>query len=1781
MTEPVRRYSRVATGGCKSGKALEAFSPALAGVPTRPRALDAVGKARRTVYNQPSGPAAQRPSGPAAQRPSGMTCARREAGALRPAPSAPAASSRPDPRPGRTRARLSRLLPALAVLLGAVFALTTAPALAQSFWSATLTVATVPDGVGCSGSKGSTPCSTQLTDDDFSIGSTEFSFTRIRDFHDENQDRLEISFDEQIQSPPQDLKFCIGTTAYDFPDAAFREHAWTADAGWSAGDTVSLSVATSCSQPPAAPTGLTAPAGDGRLDLAWTAPSGTVTGYDVHYTTSTTVNLDADLATDSDPATGWVDAGHTGTTASHSITGLTNGLQHRLRVRAANAAGASGWLSGYGEPRRAMWTVTLSATPNPVAEGASVTVTATVSQPITGGAVARIPLTVSDGTAEPGDRGSVAEIRIRRNDTAGSAMISTAHDADSDDETFTVAIDTANLPPALAAGSPSSVEIEIRDDEGSSPLPTLVSQVCPASGRVWSATMTAGEVTTNNAERFLGYLRSHPSLSDTGALTRPRFAYRNAAFYGIERIFRVVSTESDTNGNLAVRLDKAYTDGIAATLALHAGGQVFRFADAVQGPDKRTLTWRAAGLDWMANEQVGLCLTDTVVTLSYNDPVYEGRELRLTATVPHPLTDAVTIPVHIADSQTGQGTTLDDGFAGIRIPADAASGTATILMPHDEDTVDESYRVGLGTREFQEDNRVRYGELPAPLVAGNPTSLHVTVYDDDEAVLPAEATLRALRNPVAEGLRAQVRLALSHALDADVTIPLAVTRGTSEDGDHGTLEGIEVPAGEVYGYAHIWTAKDADTGDETFTVALDAANLPAGVKLGSPAKVEVTITDDGEAREPPAGTPTVSLYAHPNPVEEGSKVGVRARLSSLLADDVTIPLVVTGDTSEAGDHGTLASITIPFGFLEAIGEITTKVDADTDDETFTVALDTANLPDGVAAAGEGSVFGGPSATVTIADDGASGQSVQGSSVSAQTDRPPVAVHRYAALIAQMYEWRNDPQWRMYRAHTARWDRALLAFGETVSDASLTPMTAAEAQAFADRGWTRWVEVAEALRQIESGGVRAAAPTPVVTIAAGEEAVTESALVVFTVTAAPAPVSDLDVAVTVGQEGAFVYDWALGAYTVTIPAGETSETLEVLTVDDAEDEPDGAVVVTLSSGAGYALGAAKRVRVAVADDDVAPPGIVTKRAIAREGADDAVTFTVRLDRAASGRVTVDYATADGAGVWASTAPARAGADYTATSGTLAFAAGETSKTVSVPVIDDAVDEGTEYFLLRFSNPQGATLAAGERETQGLIRNSDPVPAGWHARFGRTAAAQAVDAVRGRLGADRSPGLSGRFAGQPLLQPDAGAAHRDEGGAEGTALASRSLPDLPEDGVLAFRALLADGGDDGAEVRSLTEDDVLLGTSFIMTRDAGNGVSVGVWGRAARSGFAGRDGETSVEGEVTGVLLGADRKRRGTLLGLMATRIRGTGTYDGESSGAIDARLTGLVPYAGLDGGQGLSLWGAAGAGRGEMTLTPDDGGEPSGTDLGWSMAAAGAEGALAGLAGADLGWHGDALWTRTASDAAAGLAATSGETTRLRLGLTAAWARTLASGATLGPRLEIGLRHDGGGAETGLGLEVGGGIAFADAARGLSLSLDARTLALHEDGRFRNWGLGLGLAWDPRPETRRGWSVTAFRNLGGATSGGVDALLGPEAFPGLSGTEAEGGWSLEAARGTARGNGMVGSPYGRASGSGESGSLRLGWRVEPDADHAADASVDVWAEPGTDGNEAGAGLQWRW
>ena len=80
------------------------------------------------------------------------------------------------------------------------------------------------------------------------------------------------------------------------------------------------------------------------------------------------------------------------------------------------------------------------------------------------------------------------------------------------------------------------------------------------------------------------------------------------------------------------------------------------------------------------------------------------------------------------------------------------------------------------------------------------------------------------------------------------------------------------------------------------------------------------------------------------------------------------------------------------------------------------------------------------------------------------------------------------------------------------------------------------------------------------------------------------------------------------------------------------------------------------------------------------------FTIALSNPVGDEVTVNYATADGI--------AAAGSDYQPVSGTLVFASGETTKTVTVPILGDTADEPDETFFLNLSSPLNATLARGQ-------------------------------------------------------------------------------------------------------------------------------------------------------------------------------------------------------------------------------------------------------------------------------------------------------------------------------------------------------------------------------------------------------------------------------------------------------------------------------------------------------
>ena len=424
-------------------------------------------------------------------------------------------------------------------------------------------------------------------------------------------------------------------------------------------------------------------------------------------------------------------------------------------------------------------------------------------------------------------------------------------------------------------------------------------------------------------------------------------------------------------------------------------------------------------------------------------------------------------------------------------------------------------------------------------------------------------------------------------------------------------------------------------------------------------------------------------------------------------------------------------------------------------------------------------------------------------------------------------------------------------------------------------------------------------------------------------------------------------------------------------------------------------------------------------------------------------------------------------------------------------------------VRATNDEGVGpwSAFGTGSTAAIPDRTAPV-ASWLPRFGRTVSEQVVEAAQARMAATPVAGLAGQLAGQTI------AIAPGRGSAEARADAEADFAALGES---FFGA-----GDSAAashySSRALTGRDFLTGSAFALTGHSGDSAAT-LWGRGAVTSFDGRDGSLSLDGEVVSGMLGIDWRNGERSGGLMLSRSRGEGDYRSSAAGGaasddgrISATLTGLYPWLGHRVNDRLTLWGVAGYGRGTLTLTPA-GEDALSAGIGLTMGSVGARGRLgAGAEGMVLAWEADALALRTTSDAASGaegrLDATSSGVTRVRLGLTGSRRFRLGSGAALTPGLEVGLRHDGGDAETGFGTDIGVSLDFADPARGITAAVSARGLLDHAAQGFRERGLSATLTWDQRPGSDLGWSLSLGHGVGAATEGGAASLLARQSLAGL-------------------------------------------------------------------------------
>ncbi|MBD2620888.1 endo-1,3-1,4-beta-glycanase ExsH [Microcystis flos-aquae FACHB-1344] len=221
----------------------------------------------------------------------------------------------------------------------------------------------------------------------------------------------------------------------------------------------------------------------------------------------------------------------------------------------------------------------------------------------------------------------------------------------------------------------------------------------------------------------------------------------------------------------------------------------------------------------------------------------------------------------------------------------------------------------------------------------------------------------------------------------------------------------------------------------------------------------------------------------------------------------------------------------------------------------------------------------------------------------------------------------------------------------------------------------------------------------VTLAVSPSSVTEDGTsnLVYTFTRTGVTTNALTVNYTLGGTATLNTDYTRTGTTNTVTFAANSSTATV-TVDPTADtivEPDETVILTLAAGTGYTIGTATAVTGTITNDDFSKLSINNITVV--EGQNSNAILTVTVDNPNPQQISVNYTTAP--------VNATANVDYTSKTGTITIAPNTSTATISIPILNDNLNEANETFAINLSNPVNATLS----NNQGIVTISDTLTA----------------------------------------------------------------------------------------------------------------------------------------------------------------------------------------------------------------------------------------------------------------------------------------------------------------------------------------------------------------------------------------------------------------------------------------------------------------------------------------
>ena len=692
-----------------------------------------------------------------------------------------------------------------------------------------------------------------------------------------------------------------------------------------------------------------------------------------------------------------------------------------------------------------------------------------------------------------------------------------------------------------------------------------------------------------------------------------------------------------------------------------------------------------------------------------------------------PVVALPTLSVSDASVAEGASGTSYAVFTVTLSAASASTVTVSYTTLNGTATAGQDYASTVGTLTFAPGETVKTVQVPvsgdtmvelneaftlglsapvnATIADGTATG---TIVNDDMDSAPGTLPAVSIADlSVSEGngehMHFMFMVTLDKASTGTVTVNYATAGGTAQAGsDFASTTGtVTFAPGETSKMIHVDILGDTVVeANETFTVSLSA---PSGATIADGTATGTILNDDSSA--PPVTTPAISIGDLT--VSEGNGDHVHFMFTVTLdqpsTGTVTVNYATANGTAQAGSDYVAGSGMLTFAPGETSKTIHVDILGDTvaeANETFTVSLSGpsgATLADGTAIGtivnddAAAPATGGVSVDYVVRDNWGSGFVAQ-MEVEAGTSALNGWVIEFDAGFTITSIWNAQIVSHVgthYVIKNMSYNANVGAGKDTAFGFQATP----GAGGTTATGFT--------INGVASGG---SDPEPVLpALSVGAATLTEgdsgTKLLTFTVTLSEASTSAVTVAYATSNGTATAgSDYAATSGTLTFAAGQTSKTIQVTVNGDTVVEGNETVNLTLSNASGATIATGSAVGT-ITNDDVAVvlPTLAVSDATVTEGnsGTKVMSFTVTLSAASSSAVSVAYATSNGT--------ATAGSDYAAASGTLTFAAGETTKTIQVTVNGDTTVEGNETVNLTLSSPSGATIADGA--AVGTITNDD--------------------------------------------------------------------------------------------------------------------------------------------------------------------------------------------------------------------------------------------------------------------------------------------------------------------------------------------------------------------------------------------------------------------------------------------------------------------------------------------